>query len=227
MGRRNSNKNNSFLIYLSLISTLVWIFALAGYMRYALVIPILYLCVLSCALLEIKNVDKKLTYITLALIAFITPLPKCQRYTYGRDFSNFLKDKNATIHIDGVWGVIDDNSFLTSMVREEGTPIYNLNINQNSTSELTAKMTKEKIEGKEFYLLADNMLRWYYFDEMKYLAMNGYEVVDFIRTYNSTELPYLAKWDTAYLYKVKYTGNFPEEPIYEAKSFFPLNNPDY
>ncbi|MCQ2570744.1 MAG: hypothetical protein MJ154_00635 [Candidatus Saccharibacteria bacterium] len=227
IGRKDKNKNAHFLIYISLICTIVWVFGLAGYMRYAMVIPIMYLAVLACTLMEIKKLPQKITCITLALIAIITPLPTVERYLYGRSAENFFKDKNFKIHIDGVWGVIDDDSFLTSMVREEGTPIYNLDVYQNSTSELTKNLTREKIEGKEFYMLTDNMLRWYYSKKVKYLEMNGWQIEELIHSYDSKEMPYLTKYDYAYLIKVKYVGTFPDEPTYEAKNFFPLNNPDY
>ena len=218
------NKEAVFIIELSLLTTFIWIFAVAGYMRYALVLPILYTSILMGRILEISNIKNIVTYSVLCVFAILAPSTNYTRRVLWRDFDKLLIDRNVKVHIDGVWGVIGDDSALTAMIREEGTPIYNIDILQHYNSETIAKKTRERIENKEFYVIIESEPKSYYFDKYHYLKFRGYSIVEEVRKYNSDELPYLTRGKDATLYRVKYTGDFPESPVYNAKDFYPLES---
>ncbi len=225
--KKSINDNVLFLVKISIVGSVVWFFGMAGYMRYAIVIPVIYLATLSCALLEIKTIKNLITNCILAAFAIFSPSTVYQYKTTTRDFDHLFIDKDTKIHIDGAWGVIGDDSSLTVMAREEGTPIINLNIIQNSSTELVARKTRDLIENKEFYMLVDDQWTDFYFDKVKYLKECGYEVIEELKTYTYEELPYLTRHSQAALVKVRYTGDFPDTPVYNEDSFFPtLDNWD-
>ena len=221
------NRNTKSLRTLAILLTLVWILLLAGYMRYAMIIPFLYLTIIASAITQAtRPISSKLVSAILkAGIIVIALLLPSYRYAMPdtKNMHKLLTDKNTKIYIsNNAWGVIGDNSALTTLVREKDAPIINLNILQNSTSEKSLNLAHDKIQGKDFYVLIDSIIRNYDLDKIRYIYKNGYDI-DLIRVYTSNDIPYLSDNETAALYKVHYTGEFPKTPTFNEDSFYPLS----
>ena len=207
------------LCILSLILTVVWIAFTKGYWRYGLIIPIFYMINIMGTLLNVINIKidagvsrKALrnVFILLSCIAFIANGAMSMPQQAKNNVAYLFRDyENTKIHIDGEWGTFGDDTALTVMVREEGTPIVNLNVPAMSESELGAKLTRERIEGKTFYVLIDNQVRDYYVNKYETATrMNIRLSPEPLATYTVEDLPYLSAEATAWLYTAEYVGDF-------------------
>lgn len=202
------NKKIFSLVLISLILTIIWIVFLEGYMRYALIIPVLYSILIGYIIL---NITKKINFeftnklriiLTITAIIIITTITiKNLDEEKIDNYSMILKDKNQTISIDGVWGVYGNNSALTELVRESNVPIYNLDIENINSSEKNIEKYKEIIKNKKIYILCNNEL---YLDILKSQGFN----IEFFKEYTSKELPYISKNDSIKIYKLTNNNNF-------------------
>lgn len=244
---------------LSIILTFFWIIFLYGYMRYALIIPIVYyilICMILNEIISSKNTLLKiitlfnnfiivialvmcnyyilsilvLIFIMYSSINLVSKNTKILDITFICIFALFtfiftynllteylnnpiqrnniiyaLKDRNIpTIEIDGVWGVIGDDSAITTIVRNASTPIYNLD-KENYTSEKALDLYNEKVlnTDKNIYVLIDSYNE---INQLYYLENNGFEITEIIEEYDIDTLHFLEASNIVQLLKVKYVG---------------------
>lgn len=188
---------------LSLGLTLIWIIALEGYMRYALIIPVMYSIVIGYVILnktkdkeiKISSINESICIIIVALIMLIKIIPEIDQFMLA-NVSRMIIDNNKTIHIDGVWGVLNDDSALTELVREEGTPIYNLEMKNTNTSKVANEIYQTKIKDKDIYILTLSAS-----STIKKLQDRGFET-EFVRKYTTEEIPYIY-YGNIMLYKIR------------------------
>jgi hypothetical protein len=126
-------------------------------------------------------------------------------------FSDRRNESNI-IKIDGIWGTISqdgilENSAFPALVREENTPIYNLDRNSFASSEKTLEMFYEKIKNNDIYVLFDT-----YSEDLEKnmqvitLKNLNYEIVSIEKIYTADEISYIDASTTWVLAKVKYVG---------------------
>ena len=214
--KRNRNIKLYKFSILTLILTFVWIIFLEGYMRYALVIPVMY-CIIISALISdsIKSVKTHLTaglstkivklfLITISVFLVVQNLSGfLYAYEYEGLFKNYqlvFKDReNTKIQIDGVWGVIDDDSALTQLLREKNVPIYNLEKSMFSSSKLAIEKYNENISNKKIYILCLEEDADYKLGKIKENNFNAIK----IREYTSEQVAYIKKGSKLFLYKLE------------------------
>ena len=176
---------------ISLSLTCIWIIGLEGYMRYALIIPVMYSVIIGYIILnKTKNIRfniapfiETLGVLIVMMIMTIKIIPEIDSFMI-ENISRMFKDKEKTIQIDGVWGVANDNSALTELVREEGTPIYNLETKNISESNIAAEKYNDKIENTDIYFLSEST-------EIKDdFESKGFKV-EFVTQYTTEEIPYI------------------------------------
>lgn len=92
---------------------------------------------------------------------------------------------------------------MTSLLREEGTPIYNLNDFYIKTSDYFYEKYKSILEDKDIYIVIYKFYRTEE-DTLKELTEKNFEVIEEVGKYDYTELPYLHYLDEWKIYKVKY-----------------------
>ena len=205
---KKKTKTPLFLFFLlSLLLTIFWIMFLYGYMRYALIIPILYSIIICIQILRYININKDTSvkkWVVYSLLIVVLPISD-NLFFYHKplNISNYkllLKDnKNIKIHIDGVWGTISDSSVLPILVREEETPIYNLSKDYLNT-DITKELYYKKINSSDIYMIIDdNTLS----DKKRLLNKDGFELGEIIKVYSDKDLPFLPANKKAYLYKLK------------------------
>ncbi|MBQ9313804.1 MAG: hypothetical protein IJ220_02215 [Clostridia bacterium] len=223
--KRQKNTVQYDIAIISIILTVFWLVLLEGYMRYALIIPVLYSITISITLIHlmekvfqkdkhkihIRLTHKKIKYV-LSIISFTCIIISVLLLSdeAKENYPLVLNDRNCEkIEIDGVWGTIADDVVLTELVREKNTPIYNLDKSTIDTSNLTLKMYYEIIKSeKPIYVLVD---LWNYEEKIGQLLENHFELDELVETYQSEQIPFLNKYDELYLYKVAYKGEIPNE----------------
>lgn len=253
----NIDKNIRDYSILALFLTIFWEVFLYGYMRYALIIPIVYyivICVSTCELIKCNkawiNFILFISSTTIVILLYLCnyailsvilamftlyPLIKtglkdnsdkimnfsfifllgisalytitCAIYdlnTQKNILSIFVDRNTPTIEIDGVWGVIADDSSITELVRNSATPIYNLD-KSNYTSERALELYKEKVinSDKDIYVLIDSKKSKY---KLYALEKNGFEIAEIVDEYDVNTLHFLEASNIVQLIKVKYVG---------------------
>lgn len=187
--KKNKNDLICNISILSLVLTLVWICFLEGYMRYALIIPVLYSIVLGAILIKLFSklkIETNILDFFLFKILFPTILGLCIIFAAFNlnvrvleNYKLIYKDrKDISLHIDGVWGVIADDSSITQLLREKQTPIYNLEESIN-TSDITQKMYYSKMKNNNIYVLIDD---YKYARKIYYLNVNGFHITEEVRS---------------------------------------------
>lgn len=203
---KKKNKKIFQISILGIILTIIWIIFLEGYMRYALVIPVLYGIVMSGIIMNCINIRKInnlfkyiISIISIGITICIITVNIDENILRNYKYIFVDREKNK-IHIDGVWGVISDDSALTSLVRENNVPIYNLGEHLIKTSDENLNRYYEKICNKDIYVLMtkDNL-------EYKLSVLNNNNFsCKFVKNYSINEIPYISANNTVYLYKVNY-----------------------
>ncbi len=253
--RKNKLKIRKEIIQLSILSLLLtafWIVFLYGYMRYALIIPIMYYIIIAIFFIKLIELKNYLINIILLLFGIITCIAfllsgsivislviltfiifflikeDSEKYIilfYGlliflsllQLFNICIKDKNSrnnvlsilkdrkevNIHIDGDWGVIADDSSITELVRENDTPIYNLDIQNYNTSPKALELYYNKIENASIYFLIDSRN---YNKKLQKLQENHFKIDKVLNEYTNNELPFLNSTTTLKLVKLKYVN---------------------
>lgn len=215
-------KNRNFtwkLSGLGVALSIVWSIFLMGYARYAIVIPIVYLIVIFLTIfnlsikdsIDIKNTLKICFAIILVIFIVYDLFIGIRLYVnkskqYIREFPGVQKDvlKNE-IHekyeIDGVWGCINDNSAMISLIRNKNTPIYNLDSWHYEYSSKTKNMFLEKVKDEKIYTITD----WYNMDSFSY-AINkyGFELVSTQIKYENNIIQ--NKNNPWYIFEIRYVG---------------------
>ena len=92
---------------------------------------------------------------------------------------------------------------MTSLVRDEKTPIYNLDCTNIKNSEFFYEKYKSNIENKEIYVITSSMYKPAE-ETKRLLEENNFEIVEKIAEYDYTELPYLHYLDKWEIYKVRW-----------------------
>ncbi len=203
---RKKNTKIYEISILSIILTIVWIIFLEGYMRYALIIPILYGIVMFGIIINKLNLTKlnNLIKIIISIIILggtIIIITSNINQNILQNYKYILKDKEEyKINIDGAWGVISDDSALTNLVREKDVPIYNLGDSLIKTSEKNLDIYYDKICNKDIYVLMTTRNMEY---KLFLLNQNDFSC-EFVKSYTINEIPYISAQDTLYLYKVNY-----------------------
>ena len=207
--RRKTNVFFNNIILIAIILTFFWIVFLSGYMRYALVIPILYAICLSyfcinkikdkkCLMLSKKNIEFLIS--SLIIIIFLFNL-YCVLVGDKNNYKYIFKDhENSKIRIDGVWGVSKNKSAFATLVKEKNIPIYNLDKKQIESSALATEMYNERIKYNKIYIIIDKSDIKEIKDE---LIQNNCNLEKLIKKYTSKELPFINANREAYLYLVK------------------------
>lgn len=190
-----------------------WANFLMGYTRYASVIPILFSIIMIVnisILLQNKKMFLKLLGIMQSIILLVIlyngVLNCCSNISfYNKNFKNnfkyAIKDKNTKIHIDGVWGNINACGGIISLIREEETPIYNLENWHIEGSDFFINKYREILKDKEIYILFSDLYRPIDLNKVQDL---GFEVIEKFQEYTQEDLPYLQNYDTWTIYKIRY-----------------------
>lgn len=171
-----NNKENE-LLFITIILTFTWEIFMYGYMRYAQIVGVLY-CICSILLiikiwnckkvnkiiLKIKNfkIIKYFTKISFLSIAsnFIFLLAiVCNIYTiffnsYAfESYTYILKDRtNKDLNLDAPLATINDYNRIAALIREDGTPIINLRIDDTYNDEIDKQLNKQLDKYDYLYL---------------------------------------------------------------------------
>lgn len=213
-----SKKDERFeLAILSLICTAEWVIFLEGYMRYGIIIPIIWtLIILSYISEKIRiptsiQIIEKYINLTVFLIIVISGL-RCSYLFLDTDNLKYVfKDierKQTPIHIDGVWGTTYDCSSYPSLIREDNTPIYCLDKSYFENNPKTLNMWYEKMTNNDIYVVVDVYEDSTFEDNYKirYLENHGFKIEDIIAAYTPDEIPYANAHSIWFITKVKYIG---------------------
>ena len=92
---------------------------------------------------------------------------------------------------------------MTSLLREEDTPIYNMQYNVIEKSSFFTQKYKEAFKDKDIYIVTSKLYRNAE-DTIRSLESDNFEVIEKVAEYDYTELPYLHYLDTWEIYKVRY-----------------------
>lgn len=203
---------------ITFIGSVLWANFLNGYCRYATVLPILFVLNISANFsnnINNKNISNKILYwlqeITLIIIFLVTLIGTREEFLenvkiFRENAVNIFRDNNYTLHIDGVWGCIGDTGGIISLLREENTPIYNLENKYIKNSKYLYEKYKSVLIDKDIYIIIPIDIRDK-IEAFQTLEEENFEVIEKVDEYDSTKIPYmdyLGKWE---LYKVKYLGD--------------------
>ena len=199
---------------LAMACYVIWIITMKGYFRYGFFVGILCCLVLYAIIVEWLGKKKISNFYSFPLyISIIVTEVFLGFYILiiGCDFENgkyIFKDtdkKEYKIEIDGVWGAPKDCCAYVSLVRKEGTPIYNLHREYFSDKETTLKMWEDRIKNNDIYTIID-----YYGGDfencylVKKLKEDGFEIEEIVEVYNVNEIPYMNANSVWCLVKLKY-----------------------
>lgn len=223
----DSNNKNNIILELSILSTclsITWANFLMGYVRYAIILPILYVFIIELIILELieKIKEKKYVKINRLLVVFLSILliimisnQVSERYTKlensialskypiiddGKGYTILKEDKEDIVYEieDGVWATIDNCSSPAVLLRNPNVPIYNLDTQWFLEDETLMKLRDEKIKDKVFYIAANKKLLWI----KTILERRGFEIIDTPIKYINPKYQNVAEpW---YIVKVKY-----------------------
>lgn len=221
---QKKNRQIEFLI-LTLILSVVWAIIFDGYMRYAYIIPVLYLVVFQIVFIELDEKDKdvKEKFLLYIVTIFIISIISISSFTHmiveARIFNQSWSDvqlfkdiRTEKIHIDGAWMTLADDSKLVTMVREEGTPIYYLESRFLNSS--LAKERQMDLKQKELYTIIDDYNKAKKIDELTLENMQIEEVIE-----KDKELNFLPKDDKVMVCKIKYNANNDEVRMNNLKYY--------
>ena len=211
------------LSIIGIIITLVWAVFMLGYIRYALIIPILYYIIIASNIIkiinELKNDNIKiiLDIIKLAILSCLMLIIILAGITsigirifeayIGRiDIKNY-EVKDEIYEIDGVWAAVYFNSGMIDMIREDDTPIYNLDISREincDTSRFPESVQKEifeELKNKRVFTVTSDVL---YGETLRCLEESGYEIISKKEYINSKIQNINNKW---YILEIKSIEN--------------------
>ena len=194
----NKSKNKiKDLSILGIILALVWAVFMVGYIRYALIIPVLYYIIMSSNIIKIiedfKFDNKKMIFdlakltilfslmLVIILQGIITICIRIFEAYIGRvDIENYTVEEEV-YEIDGVWAAVYFNSGMIDTIRSDDTPIYNLDISREincDTSRFKKEVQKEifdELKTKRVYTVTSDVL---YNITLEYLEDVKYEIID-------------------------------------------------
>lgn len=194
----NKSKNKiKDLSILGIILALVWAVFMVGYIRYALIIPVLYYIIISSNIIKIiegfKFDNKKMIFdlakltilfslmLVIILQGIITICIRIFEAYIGRvDIENYTVEEEV-YEIDGVWAAVYFNSGMIDTIRSDDTPIYNLDISREincDTSRFKKEVQKEifdELKTKRVYTVTSDVL---YNITLEYLEDVKYEIID-------------------------------------------------
>lgn len=205
------DKNITYkLSFLAIILSIVWAIFLMGYARYALVIPIIYTIIVVKIINELDKKDA-IQYIFLVFLVFILASMYILQLFYSVNkiiysfksiyISQELQNDGDVFEIDGVWGCINDNSAMISLIRNKNTPMYNLDSWHYKFSEKTQEMYLEKIKNNKIYTITRET------DLEKCVEVienEGFEIVGFPKNYKNYKIQ--NSYDIWYILELKYVG---------------------
>ena len=220
------------LAILSIICTFVWIYCLEGYVRYGLIIWYMFFFIFFGNLTNVSEtikdklrtifIERKINYKRICkyiyYVMIVSLILSCVLLIKDLNFENvkhILSDRrneNNIIKIDGVWGTISndgilENSAFPTLVREEGTPIYNLDRNSFASSEKTLEMFYDRIKNNDIFVLFDKRNEEIEENEQVITLKNiNYEIVSIEKIYTIDDISYIDADSVWVLAKVKYVG---------------------
>ena len=120
---------------------------------------------------------------------------------WKQEAKNIFKDNDYKIHIgeDCIWGAFF-NGGITSILREDNVPVYNLTT-WNIKDSKFLDMYNEKVKDKTFYIIASKL--YFDFDE-ETIKNEGFEIIEKVKEYDNSEIPYIQYGDVWILYKIKH-----------------------
>lgn len=199
---------------LIIICTILWAEFMMGYTRYAIILPILYIITIFYNIYEYSK-NSKIVFKIIGVIEFISLLtifyygiekyyiPEIYYYPkyWKQEVKNVFKDNDYKIHIDEdcIWGAFF-NGGITSILREDNVPVYNLTT-WNIKDSKFLDMYNEKVKDKTFYIITSK----FYFDfNEETLKNEGFEIIEKVKEYDNSEIPYIQYRDVWTLYKIKH-----------------------
>lgn len=205
------------LAILSLIFTTEWVMVLEGYMRYGIIIPIIWTIIILSYISEaIKfSINMKIIehyiYFAIIFVIIISGIDCTINYLDINNMHYVFKDienKQSKVQIDGVWGSTYDCSVFSSLIREDETPIYCIDRRYFENNPKTLDMWYEKVTNNDIYVVIDNYDNCEFSENVrvKYLERLNFEIEDVVAAYNSDQLPYVNADSIWYIAKVKYIG---------------------
>lgn len=212
------------LSMLGITLSLMWAIFMNGYTRYALVIPMLFYIIIVAMVIKVINEFEyssifKIVKDTILLILLVSVLLICimmglyvilirttEAY-YGRiDFENYFVE-DEVYEIDGVWAAVYFNAGMIDAIREETTPIYNLDISREincDTSRFPESVQKEifeELKNKRVFTVTSDVL---YGETLRCLEESGYEIISKKEYINSKIQNINNKW---YILEIKSIEN--------------------
>lgn len=208
------------LSMLGIVLSLMWAIFMNGYTRYALVMPMLFYVIIVAMVMKVINGFDyssifKIIKDTIVLILLVSVLLICimmglyvifirttEAY-YGRiDFENYSVE-DEVYEIDGVWATVYFNAGMIDAIREETTPIYNLDISRGINSD-TSNIPKgvqnkilDELKTKRVYTVTTDVL---YGEMLQCLDAYGYEIIEEYEYKNSKIQNIDNKW---YILEIK------------------------
>ena len=196
------------LTIITIILNIIWILFLEGYMRYALIIPILELLLLCILLSKVKiinivlnNFDKFKFNIILSTVLIICgiiincinePIISNRKYAFkDRVYPKFVTS--------APYGITYDNSAIAVLERNNN-PIINLDGTLN-TSKTSLKEYDKVLEKYDYFYVFAESKYGRNFGVDKNLKENGFNI-EYIKMLTVDELPFINAEDIVYLYKV-------------------------
>lgn len=213
ISKRYNNKDKVFeLSLLAFVMSITWAIGLMGYIRYAIILPIMYMStifgIIITKIIPIKEFAIKLVYLLCAsflIIIIVSPTVYdflsftkyrfSQMQTLIKENTLLLDRSKEKIHINGAWVTLGDDSSLVTLVREEGTPIYNFDkrfINSDK-----AIRRRDKLLQEELYTIIDKENEE---KKREFLEANDLEIVEKIE---DIHLDCMQNSKTATIYKIK------------------------
>lgn len=213
------SKKRGRIFELSIISIVIyaiWITIMEGYLRYGIFVGVLFSIItlsLFAEFIKTKriNISSELKKIFFSILV-VYEISICSYLVCEFcDFENgkmIFKDTDKQeykIAIDGVWGAPEDCVGFVSLVREDGTPIYNLYKDYFSDVPEVFTLWEDKIKNNDIYTIID-----YYggkieeHDRVKSLKEDGFEIEGLVDVYTAEDIPYVNTRSVWLLVKLEY-----------------------
>ena len=219
------------LSLLTLVLIVIWLNFMMAYTRYAIIIAVLLVLIEYDIFLK-SNIKEKIEsllnaekqtmgmiislFVSFSVIAgiginYVESFGYINRivFDYGRciNFKYYeTARKDEKVHIDGVWISLYDIGGLTDLIREENTPIYNLDKEHYQNSEKLLDMFDQIIKehGDELYMLVSKQKGYRAFEKM---WANNFMIEKIMFEYKNPY--YQNREDVFYICKMKYLGDTP------------------
>lgn len=224
--KKQEINNKTFILTIILLYLyIVWELFVIGYTRYAGIIPVLSSILCIYFLIRFFEMNKIIFCIFIALVVCISSLLGFENfYYYGSTKSyiiNFFENKtkgienikknlckvfndknNIKYDIDGIWGVIDDDSCVPSLLNVDDRLVHLEYGMKTGNTEKTNKLYWDNVLNNDIYV---PIYRHKLLSKIHELNQYNYRIIEIVDTL--TDISFLDCNDYIYIAKVKYDEN--------------------